>query len=679
MRYKEAGKRFCEEINAFCESIKLRCALVIGGGYSYDSIKYVDDEVQNKDFDFMIVYENSNDIEIIISNLKYLTQFEFEEKYLVGDIGQVEDGKIDIIRLSGKYRLFKATINLVPFFLVKKIALLQEYNIRKIAHGRNTSLFFANSTNGNRITTIFFAPFFRTKDGELHYVHLDFTCKKEQGHLFLGILADAVLKGFSKQYDNIGFHDLRAKLIKNIYNYLLENGTENYQYEALFANWNYFSDSVKQILISEFYEINQIDNREICSLLKQNPKTYFLFERDFIANCSPFDFIYCKTLNSTLKQYILLMQNSEYTRQYLIDAWGKFLAAVYYEYVMKSNETFMNLKKYDWNKEVDKYVVYGVNDIYYNANDALSCECLLYFLKWIFSEQVNLNYEFIICITNMTIDFFDIILGINIVKFNEFWDNQEIDFLNRISERKVIHEYAETKSFEEIAMLHNLHSKVMEKYTQEEVAFLSKYFVDKQEAILDVMCGAGRIANELRKLQYDNVYGIDQYDYKKLGVKKDFKFMKCKIEDFFTNLRFKYIVCLYNCYSSTEELRQLLEKIYELSKEDTVVIIDIFNKRWRENTDVIYHHVLETSKDYVVELTRKYNSSIEKTIYNILKGDKIVKSYAFQQKFFDEADLQKVFSEKWNFKLVNSKEVSTRNNNQKLIYILTKKDQWEGK
>ena len=78
-------------------------------------------------------------------------------------------------------------------------------------------------------------------------------------------------------------------------------------------------------------------------------------------------------------------------------------------------------------------------------------------------------------------------------------------------------------------------------------------------------------------------------------------------------------------------------------------------------------------------MTRKYNSSIEKTIYNILKGDKIVKSYAFQQKFFDEADLQKVFSEKWNFKLVNSKEVSTRNNNQKLIYILTKKDQWEGK
>ena len=394
MRYKDTGHRFCEEINDFCEKAKLRCDLVTGGGYAYDSIKYLDDEVPNKDFDFMIVYEDERDIKIIISNLKFKTKFLFEDKFLENDIRQLEERKIDIIRLSGKYRKFKATINFVPISLIRKISFLQEDKIRKIAHGRNTSLFFAYGTSGNRITTIFFSPFFKTQDGDLHYIHLDFTCKKHQKHLFLGILSDAILKGYSKQYDNVGFHVLRVNLIKNIYTYLLKRGIENYQYETLFANWSYFSDSVKVTLIKEFCEINQTV-RKTYSFSKENYKTYFLLDEGYKINCSPFDFVKCKKLSSTLKKYIFSMQNSEYTRQYLIDAWGKFLAAVYYERGSDYKKVNLHLKQYDWDKEIDKYFIYGVNDIYYNSVDGVSYESLLYFLKWIFQEQININYELI--------------------------------------------------------------------------------------------------------------------------------------------------------------------------------------------------------------------------------------------------------------------------------------------
>lgn len=673
MRYKESGKRFCDEINNFCMETKLKCALVTGGGYAYDSIKYIDDEVPNKDFDFMIVYENKKDIRTIILKLKEETQFEFETRFLQSDVKQVEDGSVDIIRLSGKYRQFKSTINLVPVSLVRKIASLQEGNIRKIAHGRNTSLFFANGTNGNRITTIFFSPFFKTPDNEVHYIHLDFTCKKEEGHLFLGILADAVLKGYSKQYDGVGFQDLRICLIKNIYNYLVENGTEDYRYETLFANWNYFSDSVKKYLSQEFWKLNQVDKKEV-SLARQYTKTYFLLDKDYKPTSSAFAFRECETVKCSLKEYIFSMQNSEYTRQYLIDSWGKFLAAVYYECGACGNETFSQLKTFSCKNEIDKYVVYGVNDIYYDASDSVSYKCLLYFLKWMYNAQSNLNYEFIRCIIHMIVDFFELIMGIDVIELNEFWSDQEIEFLKRLAERTVIQQYTDVGTFEEVAMLHNINSKVMDKYTKEEGKFLSQYFVDRQGTILDVMCGVGRIANELCSMQYDNVYGIDQYDYVKLGVEKNFKFIKSTIEDFSTEKKFKYIVCLYNCYSNIAELQKVLEKIYEISADDTVVVIDIFNKQWRDCIDAHYYYILKTPGECTVELIREYNSPLEKTIYKIFKNKELINKFSFEQSFFDENELEKLFLEKWNFQLVNSQDANTRHNAQKLIYILRKKN-----
>ena len=265
------------------------------------------------------------------------------------------------------------------------------------------------------------------------------------------------------------------------------------------------------------------------------------------------------------------------------------------------------------------------------------------------------------------------ILKIDLVKLDEFWNDQEIDFLIRFSQRKIICEYIDAESFEEIAMLHNIHSEAMEKYTEEEGGFLSKYFVDKQGAILDVMCGVGRIANQLRKMQYDNIYGIDQYDYTKLDMEKNFNFIKSKMEDFSTNMRFKYVVCLYNCYANTDELCKVLDKIYEISQKDVIVVIDIFNKKWRDKMNAQCRQVLKKSEDYIIELIREYTSPIEKTIYNVLKNGKVINTYTLQQSFFEEEDLRKVFLEKWEFKLVNSKEVNTRNNDQKLIYIMTKK------
>lgn len=668
MRYKEAGRQFCEEINSFCEKETLKCALVTGGGYAYDSMKYENDELPNKDYDFMMVYES--DVDAIISNLANKTHFQFDTRYLKIDLDYVQSGKVHIIRLSGIYRQFKATVNLVPISLIQKVSQLQNGIIKKIAHGRNTSLFFANGTNGNRLTTIFFSPFFKIEDDELHYVHLDFICKKESGHVFLGILADAVLKGYSKQFDAIGFYALRRQFIKNIYRYLKEQGTQNYRYESLFANWNYFSDSMKERLNQEFCEINDVQKVD-CSLEKRYYKTHFLVDTAFTSQESAFEFIKTKPLKGSWKEYILQMQDTEYTRQYLTDAWGKFLAALYYE-CGAAYDTHKMHRKTVYDDEIAKYKVYGVNDLDYHGSNSKSYDCLLYFLQWLYRSQIQLNYEFVRSMVQMTVDFFETLLNIYIMNEKHLWNGDELDFLKRLSERTIIRNYTESTTFEEVAMLHNINSRVMPQYTKDEGEFVSKYFEDKKGAVLDVMCGVGRMANELHRLQYAHVYGIDQNDYVHLGVEKDFKFMKSTTEDFHTDLKFKYVMCLYNCYSDLEQLEQLLDKIYEISTDDAIVVLDVFNKEWRDNTATLYHHTLRTPQDYRVELYREYNAPIEKTVYRVIQGKEKTREFTFEQRFFQAEELEAVFSKRWNFEFANSQNASTRNNAQKLIYILKK-------
>ena len=39
---------------------------------------------------------------------------------------------------------------------------------------------------------------FVTEDGEDHYIHLDFSHVEKNGNIYLGILSDAILKGFNK-------------------------------------------------------------------------------------------------------------------------------------------------------------------------------------------------------------------------------------------------------------------------------------------------------------------------------------------------------------------------------------------------------------------------------------------------------------------------------------------------
>ena len=199
MDYKKVGINFCNEINSLLEENEIKAAFVTGGGYAYDSIKYQQNG-KSGDFDFMIVYDNVTDVNKIL-NLLNDTAFDFERKYLDLDKQLLSDKKIDIIRLSGNYDGIKSTINLVPKSLIERICNFEkELIIKKIAHNRNTSLFFAYGSDNSRITINFISPSFVTDDNEDHYIHLDFSHVEKNNNIYLNEKDAIVILDMAKKY-----------------------------------------------------------------------------------------------------------------------------------------------------------------------------------------------------------------------------------------------------------------------------------------------------------------------------------------------------------------------------------------------------------------------------------------------------------------------------------------------
>lgn len=666
MDYKKTGKNFCNEINSLLEKNGIRAAFVTGGGYAYDSIKYQQNG-KSGDFDFMIIYDNVTDINKILILLND-TAFDFEKKYLDLDKQLLNDNKIDIIRLSGNYNGIKSTINLVPKSLIERICDFEkELIIKKVAHNRNTSLFFAYGSDNSRITINFVSPSFVTDDNEDHYIHLDFSHIEKNNNIYLGILADAILKGFNKNFDNIGFGELRNKFIKNIHQFFEKNNINSNNYINLFANNTYFPEYLKQQLTSEFNEYGVIEG----NVIPPKEQTPIIFTTDFDINYKkePFNFIRNKELKMNFHDYILLMQNNEYDRQYLIDAMGKFLG-----YLLSSecgNKQFMGTNI------IEKIAVYGTNDLFlpntkeHNISSIVSAIMTeLINNKNIYNNELIKNYliicsKFLSIIQNKEIDTVIRENKIDITLFSSRLDESkmQIDIIKRLN------------SFNDIGTYHNYTSKVMPNYTEKEAEFLENEFSNKNAKILDIMCGYGRLANQLKKIGYNYITGIDIGDYNFLGVPKDFIFIKDNFLNYPFSDNYDYAYSLYNCYKDNDELYQILNKSHSLLNENGKLVIDCFNKTWRDSIDKDFYKELYIDENYKLIIKRDYdfNTGNELTIYELYYGNKKIKDFTFVQRFFRIEDILEIIDNKWSYNLENSNDSQTRNNSQKHIMILRKK------
>lgn len=667
MKYREKGENFCKEIN---ELLKQKCpktAFVTGGGYAYDSIKYSDGNTSG-DFDFMIVYDEKDDLVKLIQELKH-TNFSFEDKYLNLDLELLEKGDIDIIRLSGNYMNTKSTINLVPLSLVEEICgLNKERIIKKIAHNRNTSLFFAYGSDNTRITVNFISPSFVTPDNEDHYIHLDFSCLEKDNNIYLGILSDAILKGFNNNYDNLGFSELRQNLINNINVYFKNNNINTEHYLNMFSNNTYFPEYLKEQLLDEFkkYGVSKgIDRKQ-----KNNEPIVFsaTFNSDYEKN--PFNFINNKKYNMSFIDYIKKMQNNEYDRQYLLDAIGKF-----YGYLISSEHKD---KTYDESDILKKMEIYGTNDIFLPQSADYSIESIIEAIIENLKKEKNLyNNELIKQFLLISTKFLSLQTAENYEYLLEKYDLSSLVNEQVHSEKMKLQTIKKLENFNEIGTYHNLTSKVMPGYTNIECDFLNNRLQnDKSKKILDIMCGYGRLANKLKERGYQNIYGIDNENYSVFNIPKDFTYI---CDDFINHEfddNFDFAYSLYNCYDSNDHLYNVIMKANSVLTPNGELIIDCFNKQWRDSIDPFFEKVLYQDDNYRLVVNREYDKIKGKEItkYTLFYKNIIIKESEFEQKFFDKDDILSVIDPvKWNYELQDSSVLHSRTNNQKHVMVLRRK------
>ena len=667
MTYREIGEQFCLEINNLLEKNNIKAALVTGGGFAYDSIKYSDNQTLG-DYDFMIIYDEVEDINNLITLLS-LTSFKFDQRYTDLDLKLLADKQIDIIRLSGNYKGIKSTINLVPKKLISDICNFQENRqIRKISHGRNTSLFFAYGSDKMRIPVIFISPSFITEDEESHYIHLDFSFTIKNNNIYLGILADAILKGFNINYDAIDFQTLRSKFIQSIHQLFQKNPINSNNYISLYANHDYFPSYLISKLQEEFANLGIIANQSVNTTSVIEP---IIFSDNFKINypSKPFNFIKTKAYNSTFKQYILKMQNNEYNRQYLIDALGKFFG-----YLLSSFDGKEDYSKKDLIANIE---VYGVNDLYLPNREKYSKKSIIKsFILELQKTYYKYNNELVRIYLILSLKMLSIIEQKNIYDvMNEFHINSNIlnNSLMPIMDVNIIQQL---QTFNEVGTYHNYTSKVMANYTLKEVELLKQYIPNKDAKIIDIMCGYGRIANILKKIGFQNITGIDMETYGFLGQIKDFTFIQDEfLKHNFTH-QFDFAYSLYNCYSDINNFEQNLIKTYTILKPKGIFVVDCFNKDWRDEIDTKFYKILYEDQYWRLIIKRDYNkcTGMELTIYEIYYNNILYKSFAYEQAFFYTKDIETVVdNDIWDFGLLSSQKEATRTNNQKHILVLRKK------
>ena len=217
----------------------------------------------------------------------------------------------------------------------------------------------------------------------------------------------------------------------------------------------------------------------------------------------------------------------------------------------------------------------------------------------------------------------------------------------------------------------------MSNYTIKEIDFLSKIFSNKNGKILDIMCGYGRIANQLKKAGYNDIVGIDYESYQFIGNEKDFIYIK---DDFLMhnfNYLFDYAYSLYNCYSNKEELSKMLNKIYLILRKNGIIVFDCFNKIWRESVDTNFYKELYVDEKYKLVIQRHYDikSAKEQTVYKLYYKNQIIKEYDFNQMFFELNDILEIINRNfWDYDIGNSHDIKikTRNNSQKHVLVMRK-------
>lgn len=232
--------------------------------------------------------------------------------------------------------------------------------------------------------------------------------------------------------------------------------------------------------------------------------------------------------------------------------------------------------------------------------------------------------------------------------------------------------YSDAKNFFEINMIKDFDSKKMMRITENEIKFLRRMIPNSEADILDVMCGYGRLGNRLWDLGYKKINGVDMGTFDFIPETKKFNFYNADFYDWIPLCYYDYCYSLYNSYDSYESFLKTIDRCKLVLNENGTLIIDIFNKDWRDRLSDTSYRIVSDEKSEKVELFRYYDGLYEKSVYRISNNNGI-KEFSYSQCVITKDKLLEIVPSDWDITITDSSIEKTRDDEQKNILILRKK------
>lgn len=256
MSYFQACENIINNLSSVLDRYSFKNAILAGGGYGYESIKYTNTFNLNLcDLDLICVVESSaNILEIINSpflsaHLSFGKQIHFAD--FVQDVELFNTKLVSMIRLSGKVNGLKTGINFTTFERLQEIFSSDiQQPLFKIAHTPTYQIINAVGNNGAIIIVAMHSPEVSSLyESGKHQLIVDYSWYKNSEDIYYGLFTDFIAKGKVVRDTT----DRRLLSVQNkILHLMVRNADskirETGSWELMFASNQYFAGSFKKDL-----------------------------------------------------------------------------------------------------------------------------------------------------------------------------------------------------------------------------------------------------------------------------------------------------------------------------------------------------------------------------------------------------------------------------------------------
>lgn len=262
MTYFTIAEKILDRITKVLDTTKNDYALLVGGGYAYESKKYLyTDDIG--DIDCLLFFNTVEEILQLLSDNKFLERLGFDlgksDKVYLEDILLYEKKYISLIRYSGYINGVKTGLKILTFSRLEDIYnKFQQKASYIVSHDSNNCIFVAKGTNAKEIilTSQSLDISDNYSDNLKHYIWPYYNWYINGNTAYIGAWTDFIAKGkILRDNKSKTVEKIQTQILSDIVAHTSKEIFRTKQWHKVFANNHYFSNNFKKFINQKISKI----------------------------------------------------------------------------------------------------------------------------------------------------------------------------------------------------------------------------------------------------------------------------------------------------------------------------------------------------------------------------------------------------------------------------------------